>query len=184
MKRFKRSKNKFISAIIKSLKIDNDSFMDNLRKGENYETTIYQWSINLFDEGKAVEEAVSIINKRINLVLSNSTCFNIQDLSNNKSYKKVMNQLEINPIYSSLDIDQKYILQHKVNAFVNTNLYTSYDIVKIILNVIENTISNDTKQNTDKDNDQRLNSRTDNFSKVNRLLGNSIQYFNPFRQVV
>ncbi len=62
-------RNKFIATIISSIQMDVDEFIQNLANGENYETTIYQLSINLFDEGKSLKEAIDIILQRRALVI-------------------------------------------------------------------------------------------------------------------
>ena len=186
------NKNQFISIIIKSLKMNIDDFMVNLKKNEHYETTIYHWAINLYNEGKTLEEAIEIINKRIHLVSSSpnshtsSSYYNDLDVSMIKMYQKVIRKLETNPIYNSLSNNNKEMLQEKVRAFVHTNLYTANSIVNIIINVIKNTlpIKKCSPLNhiidENKNNDQIQNLGRDKFSKINSLFHIGIKHLNVF----
>ena len=185
------NKNKFILIIIKLLKMKTDDFMVNLKKNENYETTIYHWAINLYNEGKTLEEAIEIINKRIHLVSSSpnshisSSYYNDLDVSMIKMYQKVIRKLETNPIYNSLSNNNKEMLQEKVRAFVHTNLYTANSIVNIIINVIKNTLpikkykaSNNVVDNNS--NNKEFNSKRNHFLKINSLFHIGIKHLNVF----
>lgn len=176
MKNSELDKNKFISSIIVSIKMNPIHFMKNLAIGEKYEITINEWSINLFNEGKALEEAIKIINKRIGLVLASTAKPSPDPLHSVliKNHQKIMSLLDKNALYSSLSNDEKNRIQDRIDAFVEGNLYTPQDVVDIIINVIQNTM--------DKKKSKRLNSkapsRNDNnppyISKMNKLLKSKI----------
>ncbi|WP_027393194.1 hypothetical protein [Aquimarina latercula] len=176
MKKSELEKNKFLALIVKSLRITEKEFKQNLDKRENYEITINQWSTNLFNEGKTSEEAIKIVNERISLVLCNSKepKPNPQNLVLIKNHQKVMDLLQVNPIYSSLNTDEKHSIQNRIDAFVKTDLYTPNDVVNIILKVIQNTMPDRTGQanNVRNINDLAIISRVDKIMNY-KTLNNS-----------
>ncbi|WP_298546089.1 hypothetical protein [uncultured Aquimarina sp.] len=173
------NESKYITSIIRSLKMDINKFTQNLFAKENFEVTLYQWSINLFNEGKTSEEAIKIVNQRISLVLSNSTepKPNPQHLVLIKNHQKVMDLLQVNLIYNSLNTDEKHSIQNRIDAFVKTDLYTPNDVVNIILKVIQNTMPDRTGQanNVRNINDLAIISKVDKIMNY-KTLNNSILF--------
>ncbi|WP_025663258.1 hypothetical protein [Aquimarina megaterium] len=138
-------KNRFIASILKYLKENIDQFHTNLTKGENYETTLYEWSISLFNEGKSIDEAVEEINKRRMLVMLSSTreVNIIKSLSTQRKLEKVMLNLEQESCYSKLKAPQKTIVNERIEALANTDLWNHPDILEFALTIIKKNFQSD-----------------------------------------
>ncbi|WP_271783638.1 hypothetical protein [Aquimarina algiphila] len=132
-----KDRNKFISSIIESIRMNVNDFMQNLADGKNYEITIYEWSINLFNEGKSIKDSIEIIHNRRMLVLLNGNYeFSIQNKIS-RNHQKVMRELKMNPTYFKLKKSQKEEVQTNIDHLVETNLYFHPEIVQMILELIK-----------------------------------------------
>jgi hypothetical protein len=128
-------------------------FMQNLANGENYETTIYQWSIHLFDEGKSIEEAIKVIQERKAKVMFNSgdASNTYKDVSILRNHQKVINSLKAQPTYLNLSDNQKEKIVGRVDALVETRLYSASEIIQLVLGIINHiTMKTQPKANKNK----------------------------------
>ncbi|WP_299242996.1 hypothetical protein [uncultured Aquimarina sp.] len=157
---FNISKSKYVTSIIKSLKIDVKIFAENLAKGENYEVTIHQWSTNLFNEGKSIDKAIAIIRERINKVIQNNFINDkriIEDQIEFKKLERIITELESKEIYSNLGDEEKRHLKGKIKSFIETRLYDHRAIVNFVLKIIEHNKKNErTNQMTNSKNRSRF----------------------------
>jgi hypothetical protein len=165
MKNSKIDKNKFIALILKSLKEDIDQFHTNLTKGENYETTLYQWSVNLYNEGKPIDEAIEEINTRRRLVMVSCTrgLNNKKNISTQRKLEKVMLNLRQESCYAKLDDSQKAIINKRVEALADTDLWNHLELLEFAITIIKKIFYTDdaksdikTKKNPDKGNGKFL----------------------------
>lgn len=138
--RSEKKKNKFIASIIESLGMNINEFQNNLSNGENFEITIYQWSISLLEEGKTTNETIKIIEERIIKVTQSFTQSFHSDKDIQiaiKKYNKIIAELETRIIYNRLENFEKKDLQKKIVAFVETRLYNYLEIVDFAINIID-----------------------------------------------
>ncbi|TPN87093.1 hypothetical protein [Aquimarina algicola] len=134
-----QERNKFISSIIESIKMNVNEFMDNLANGEKYETTIYKWSINLFNEGKSIDDAIKTVHKRRMLFVVNST-YNPsphEEYSSQRNHQRIMVELESLPIYLNLNQSQKASIQNTIDALVESKLRTHSGIIELVTEIIK-----------------------------------------------
>uniref|UniRef100_UPI001304B1C7 hypothetical protein n=1 Tax=Aquimarina sp. I32.4 TaxID=2053903 RepID=UPI001304B1C7 len=101
------------------------------------ETTIYQWSSSLFDEGKSIEEAVKIIQDRTSKILySSGGPSNDKDVLSIKNHQKVINKLKLQSTYLNLnEVDKEKVLD-RVDALIKTRLYSVSEIITLVLGII------------------------------------------------
>lgn len=135
-------RNKFIAAIISSIQMNVNDFIQNLANGENYETTIYQLSINLFDEGKSLKEAIDIIlQRRVIATLKPSKISKDHNtITTSRIHQKVMSRLRLQSTYFKLTNWQKKRIQSKIDALVKTRLYNYPEIIQFVLGIIQHTM--------------------------------------------
>lgn len=132
--------NKYIMSVIKALHLNKKSFKKNLAQGEYYEFILNEWATNLFDEGKTVKEAVNtIIERRRLLMIHNAQTYEFDNF-HEPDYKKIIQQLKVNSVYTSLNEVEQQRIQKRVLAFIKTRLYNAHSIVELILKIIENTM--------------------------------------------
>ncbi|WP_027395162.1 hypothetical protein [Aquimarina latercula] len=139
MKNSELDKNKFISLIIDSIKMNVDDFMQNLINGEKYESIIYEWSTNLFYEGKSIEEAIKTIHKRRILFVVNSTYNSSphEEYASIRNHQRIMKELKSLSIYSNLNQKQKASIQNSIDALVESKLRTHSGIIELVTEIIK-----------------------------------------------
>ncbi len=143
-------RSKYITTIISSVQMNVDDFMQNLGNGENYENTIYQWAITLFDEGKSLKEAINIILQRRELVVLNSMKIpeNQDTAVVSRLHQKVMKGLSIHPVYFNLNNSQKKSIKNKIDALIATRLYRHNEIIQFVIGIIRHTLPQSQKKIT------------------------------------
>lgn len=144
MKNSELEKNKFVSSIIDSIKMNVDDFMQNLTNGEKYESIIYEWSINLFYEGKSIEDAIKVIHERRMLIIFNSSynSSSREEYVSIRNHQRVMEELKSLPTYYNLNPKQKASIQINIDALVESKLRTHSELIKIVINIIKNNYTN------------------------------------------
>ncbi len=135
-------RNRFLSTIISSIQMKKDDFLSNLLNGYKYEQKIYEWSLDLFEEGLNVEEAIEIIYGRRMLILSNDSLINQPNRTIIVNHQKVMFALDNLPIYSNLTNSEKEKLQLSIDAVISTNLYLYPEIIAMTVSIIKNKFLN------------------------------------------
>ncbi|WP_271769252.1 hypothetical protein [Aquimarina algiphila] len=143
MKNSELDKNKFISSIIDSIKMNVNDFMQNLANGEKYETTIYEWSINLFKEGKSIDDAIKVIHEKRMLIIFNSSYISStrEELITARNRQRIMTELNSQPIYINLNEKQKASIQKNIDVLVESKLRTHSTIIKLVLELIKQNIT-------------------------------------------
>lgn len=178
MKNSETDKSKFISSIIESIRMNTDEFMYNLVNGEKYECLIYEWSVNLFYEGKSIKDAIETVQKRRMSLITNSNYVSSprEDLITAKKIQWVMRELKSKPIYNNLNEKQKASIQSKIDALVESGLRFQPDIVKLVLGIInQNFATQKWKVSTTKKSEKK----PDNDSDESTFLSKFERYINP-----
>lgn len=114
------NRNKFILAIITSLQIEMDDFMERVANEECYESLIYNWGIRLFEKGTTTIYAIKVIHRARRFVLitkSSNNYVKTLDLT----LEKTLIMLKEHPKYQKLDTESKLIVQKKVAELFNNN---------------------------------------------------------------
>lgn len=122
-----------------------DDFMQNLTNGENYEITIHEWSLNLFNEEKSIDETVRTIRARINKVSG----FSIQNIEPpkkyfmlSKNYNKIMAELKLRSIYDHLSNPDKEIVKERVSALIETRLFSPKELIEYGMKIVKSIFYN------------------------------------------
>lgn len=176
MKNRKLLKSKFMLELIKALQLKPYEFNKNLENKEVYETFIYNWALTLFQEGKDINQAIGIIlKKRIQVIYSINNDSILEDsIVNNRKYLKILSKLQSNPMYSTLKEKEKQGVREKINALVETRLWSISEIIDFAIEIIRNTIvpddKNDEYKRTFKNKDQSENNSLLFFSEFKNLL--------------
>lgn len=167
-------KYQFIIGVIKSLQMNPVEFEQNLIKGAVYETILYNWSVNLFQEGKDINEAIRIIlEKRIQIIYSINGGFTSEgNIINNRNCQKVLAKLKDQPTYSNLRENEKQKVKSKINALVQTRLWSIAEIVDLTHEIIKNTINSSNTNNKiiTKDTNQSENKNSKVITEFKNLL--------------
>lgn len=139
MKNSETNKNEFVASIITSIKMNTNDFMENLSKGENYERIIYEWSVNLFNEGKTIEDAIKIIHERRMLIVFNSSynSSSREEYVSIRNHQRIMEELKSLPAYFNLNQKQKASLQNKIDALIESKLRTHSEVIRLVLEIIK-----------------------------------------------
>ncbi len=117
---FNNDRNRFLTAIIKSIQLEMDDFMTRVANKDCYESLIYKWAIRLFEKGTTTDYAISVIHRARRFVLINKTD-NSYKLAPNLTLEKILIMLKEHPKYNKLDTDAKIIVQKKVAEMFNNN---------------------------------------------------------------
>ena len=146
----KPHKYEFIFSIIKALQLNPVEFEHNLRKGAAYESIIYNWVVNLYQEGKSCDEAFRIIfEKRVQVLYSINENIMLEDtIVTNRKYQKVLENLQTIPLYMNLKEKEKQSIRRKAIALIETRLWSVAEIVDFTIEIIKNTINLKPQQKT------------------------------------
>lgn len=138
-----RKRNKFISLIIEAMKINVTDFMQNVADGEKYESTIYEWSVKLFDENIPINDAIKKIQERRMKVILDAAPISsaTEELATSKNHERVMSGLKSKQIYSNLNEKQKASIQININALVDSKLHSHSSIINLVIEVIHHNIN-------------------------------------------
>ncbi len=129
-------KNSFIESIVDAIQMDITDFTNNLKTGEPYEQMIYQWIITLYEDNVPVEEAITIIHQKRLQVLFNNSEVKSPNTEIAKIRNRVMSGIKHHPAYNELNNDNIQKVHLKIDALVKPNLHSSYDIVAIVSNIM------------------------------------------------
>ena len=136
-------RNQFIANVIKSIQMNTDDFMINLANDDPYEKLIYTWIIKFYEEGKSTVSTVLYIhNQKMQLLQRSLKEFDVNKEKTSQNHQRVMQGIEKNSSYIKLSEERKQLIQNKIDALVNTNLYIASEIITFIVGLIETENSN------------------------------------------
>lgn len=131
-------KSSYIAFIVQSLRMEINDFLDRVYDGDQYESTIYTWTVLLYEEGKSKEEAVRLIlNRRMAII--NAASFNTKkQISQN--YEKSMQRLSEYTNYKKLNTIQQEMIKKRAYELAKTDLYSISDLIFYILEIVNDMV--------------------------------------------
>ena len=171
-----KDKKTFLAKVLDCLQLNPVEFEQNLQKRGAYETIIYNWVVNLYQEGKSCDEAIrSILEKRVQVLYSINENIMLEDtIVTNRKYQKVLAKLQIIPLYMNLKEKEKQSIRRKAIALIETRLWSISEVVEFIVNIIKNSIKKE---------EERKKYKTTIIDK-NQSKGNSSEFFLEFKNLL
>lgn len=143
-----KDKRTFLAKVLDCLQLNLVEFEQNLRNGAAYETIIYNWVVNLYQEGKSCDEAFRIIlEKRVQVLYSINENIMLEDtMITNRKFQKVLANLQTIPLYMNLKEKEKQSIRRKAIALIETRLWSISEVVEFIVKIIKNSIKTEEEQ--------------------------------------
>ncbi|WP_027392816.1 hypothetical protein [Aquimarina latercula] len=144
----KPDKDEYIFNIIKALQLNPIEFEQNRIDGAAYETILYNWAVNLYQEGKSCDEAFRIIlEKRVQILYSINGNIMLEDtMVTDRKYQKVLTKLQTISAYDDLKEKEKQSIRRKAIALIETRLWSISEVVEFIVKIIKNSIKTEEEQ--------------------------------------
>ncbi|WP_438710330.1 hypothetical protein ACSTS3_15045 [Aquimarina muelleri] len=138
-----KQRNVFLLAIVESVQMEIDEFLNRVAHHECYESMIYRWAIRLFYKGISVADAIHIIHRtRLFVLVNRNYLYNQKPII---PFEKILDTLENHKIYKQLSEDEKMVQQRKIEALFNKNAPS-----EMIEQMLENMSPKLSKKKTDK----------------------------------